>query len=128
MRLTHIRLLTPDVPRLSAFYKEALGLEPTLEISEGFYCELSAGDVSVGVYRKDLMDSITGSPDEPTGDRALLTFAVEDVDVAFRAAVGAGAVAVSEPHEQEAWFLRVAHIRDPDGNLIELNKSTYTGG
>ncbi|MEA2432732.1 MAG: hypothetical protein QOG54_189 [Actinomycetota bacterium] len=127
MKLTHVRLLTTDVSSLTTFYKKALGLELTLQISEGFYCELSAGEVVVGIYRKDLMDSISGEPREPQGDRAVLCFAVEDVEAAFLAAVEAGAVAVSEPHEQEAWFLRVAHIRDPDGNLIELNRSTYTG-
>lgn len=27
---------------------------------------------------------------------------------------------VTEPHDQDAWYLRVAHLRDPDGNLVEL--------
>jgi predicted enzyme related to lactoylglutathione lyase len=127
VKLTHVRLSTPDVPGLTAFYEEALGLELTLDISEGFYCELSAGDVVVAIYRKDLMDEITGGAAEVSGDRVVLCFTVADVDAAFLAAVSAGAVAVTEPHEQEAWYLRVAHIRDPAGNLIELNRSTYTG-
>jgi predicted enzyme related to lactoylglutathione lyase len=126
MKLTHVRLLTLDVPRLAAFYKRAMGLELTLEISEGFYCELAAGDTVVGIYRKDLMDSVTESTAEPQGDRVVLCFAVVDVDAAFIAAVDGGAEVVTEPHHQEAWFLRVAHLRDPDGNLIELNHSTYS--
>ena len=125
MRLASVRMLTPDVPRLTAFYKEALGLEVKLEISEGFYCELEGGGVVLGIHRKDLMDGISGAPAEISGDRAVLCFSVEDVDEAYEAAVAAGAESVTEPHDQEAWFLRVAHVRDPDGNLIELNKSTY---
>jgi hypothetical protein len=34
---------------------------------------------------------------------------------------GRGVQFVTEPHDQEAWVLRVAHLRDPEGNLIEIN-------
>jgi predicted enzyme related to lactoylglutathione lyase len=127
MKLTHVRLLTSDVPGLVRFYAEALGLEMKIEISEGFYAEMVAGDVLVALYSRERMVAVGAAAEPPSGDRAVLTFDVEDVDGAFARAVGAGATPVTEPHDQEAWFLRVAHVRDPEGNLIELNKSTYEG-
>lgn len=30
-------------------------------------------------------------------------------------------VAQAAPQDQAAWVLRVAHLRDPEGNLIEIN-------
>ena len=38
-----------------------------------------------------------------------------------------GAEFLNEPHDQEAWFIRVVHLKDPDGNLIELNQPIPTG-
>lgn len=35
---------------------------------------------------------------------------------------------VTEPHDRPEWVMRVAHLRDPEGNLIELYESTYPGG
>lgn len=127
MRLTHVRLLAENVGLLTRFYRDLIGLEVTLEISEGFYVELAGGGVVLSIYQRDLMESITGLNDPTAGDRAVLCFEVDDVDAAYRSLVDGGATSVRVPHDQEAWFLRVAHVRDPEGNLLELNKSTYSG-
>ncbi len=125
-KLTHVRLLTSDVHGLVAFYREAFGFEVTLDVSEGFYVEMAAGDVVLGIYQRALMDSITGATPPGGGDRAVLCLAVDDVDGAYRDLAAIGAESVTEPHDREEWFLRVGHVRDPEGNLLELNKSTYT--
>jgi lactoylglutathione lyase len=125
-KLTHVRLLSPNVHRLADFYRERFGFEVTLDISEGFYVELAAGDVVLAIYERNLMDSITGATPPGPGDRAVLCIAVDDVDASYRELAAAGAHSVAEPHDRAEWFLRVAHVRDPEGNLIELNKSTYT--
>jgi uncharacterized glyoxalase superfamily protein PhnB len=53
--------------------------------------------------------------------------AVDDVDESYQRLVAHGAQSVTQPHEREEWFLQVAHVRDPEGNLLEVNKSTYAG-
>ncbi|HEX2294150.1 MAG TPA: VOC family protein [Actinomycetota bacterium] len=123
MKLTHVRLLTDDVARLVAFYRDLLGLEVTLDAGDGVYCELRAGNAILGVFRRDLMDQMIGSGLAPAGrsDAVALTFQVDDVDEAARAVRERGAELVSEPADYEVAFLRVAHLRDPDGNLVELN-------
>lgn len=120
MKLTHVRLLTDDLDRLLSFYRDVLGLEVTLDA--GVYFELRAGDAIVGLFRRELMGQMIGAEVSSGGsDAAVLTFAVEDVDAAARSVRERGADLVSEPRDYEAAFLRVAHLRDPDGNLIELN-------
>lgn len=124
MKLTHVRLLTDDVEGLARFYREVLGLELTLDAGDGVYKELRGpGDVILGVFRRDLMGQMIGAelPVAGSSDAVALTFAVDDVDEAARAVRERGAELVSEPRDYEVAFLRVAHLRDPDGNLIELN-------
>jgi predicted enzyme related to lactoylglutathione lyase len=87
------------------------------------YYELRAGEVVLGLFQRDLMGQMIGAElPTPTGsDAAVMTFAVDDVDEAARALRERGAQLVSGPKDYEVAFLRVAHLRDPDGNLIEIN-------
>jgi lactoylglutathione lyase len=121
MRLTHVRLLTDDVEPMLRFYRDVLGLEVTLDAS--VYFELRAGDAIVGLFRRDLMGQMIGAelPAPARSDACVLTFEVADVDEAARTLRERGAELVSEPRDYEAAFLRVAHLRDPEGNLVELN-------
>lgn len=123
MKLTHVRLLVDDVPRALSFYRDVLGLEVTLETEGGFYYELQAGDVILALFRRDLMRQMLGMglPEASQSDPAALTFAVEDVDATARTLEERGAELVAQPKDYEVAFLRVAHLRDPDGNLIEIN-------
>jgi lactoylglutathione lyase len=123
MKLTHVRLLVEDVERSLAFYRDALGLEVTLEAGEGIYYELAAGDVILALFRRDLMGEMMGTelPAPGRADAVAFTFQVHDVDQAAEELRGRGAELVTEPMDYEVAFLRVAHLRDPDGNLIEIN-------
>lgn len=123
MKLTHVRLLVEDVERALAFYRDALGLEVTLEAGDGVYCELAGGDVILALYRRDLMAQMMGTelPPPAQSDAVALTFAVHDVDQAVERLRARGVEPVTEPMDYDVAFLRLAHLRDPDGNLIEVN-------
>ena len=125
MKLTHVRLLTEDMEAMVRFYRDVLGLELTLDAGDGVYCELGsrgAGAI-LALYRRDLMGGMIGSELPPPGrcDAVALTFEVDDVDATAEALRDRGAELVAEPRDYEVAFLRVAHLRDPDGNLIEIN-------
>jgi catechol 2,3-dioxygenase-like lactoylglutathione lyase family enzyme len=131
VKLTHIRLLVADVAISTAYYRDVLGLDVALEAGD-VYAELKAGDAILGLYRKDLMAQRLGASygDDPSvgpNDAFCLTFDVRDVDTSFRGFLDRGAIVAKEPHDHAEAFLRVAHLRDPDGNLIEINHSTYQG-
>ena len=123
MKLTHVRLLVDDVDRAMRFYRDVLGLEVTLDAGDGVYFELDAGHVILALYRRDLMDGMIGGGLGRRGrsDAVALTFAVDDVDATARLLEERGAKLVAEPRDYEVAFLRVAHLRDPDGNLLEIN-------
>lgn len=53
---------------------------------------------------------------------ALLCVRVDDVDARFAQLIDAGAFVVREPTDEDAWGLRVAHVADPDGHVIELDQ------
>ena len=123
MKLTHVRLLVEDVGRAVAFYRDVLGLEVTLDAGGDVYAELRAGDAIVGVFRRDLMAQMIGRdlPAPAPSDAVALTFSVDDVDATAAELRARGAELVAEPKDYEVAFLRVAHLRDPDGNLVEIN-------
>ncbi len=123
MKLTHVRLLVEDVERCLAFYRDALGLDVTLGAGDGVYYELAAGDVILALYRRDLMGQMMGTelPPPGHGDAVALTFGVHDVDRTADALRERGVELVTEPMDYDVAFLRLAHLRDPEGNLIEIN-------
>ena len=123
MKLTHIRLLVNDIEACRSFYKDKLGFKEQLAVVEGIYYEFVAGDCMLALYKRDLMESVAGVAmvGEKVADKVALTFEVPDVDAAYKALRAKGIEFVTEPHDQETWVLRVAHLRDPEGNLIEIN-------
>ncbi|MFD9591929.1 VOC family protein [Kitasatospora sp. NPDC059973] len=66
----------------------------------------------------------TGSP-PAAQDSAMLAVRVTDVDEALALCLRHGARVAAEATDRPAWgpTLRTAHLRDPDGHLIELQSS-----
>lgn len=127
-RLTHVRMLVENYAECHRFYREVFGLTPRFGQAEGVYDEFAAGGVGgvvLALYRRGMMASVVGAGDLPTRaaqqDPVALTFAVEDVDAAFDALTQMGVSFLGPPSDRPEWLLRVAHLRDPAGNLIELN-------
>jgi catechol 2,3-dioxygenase-like lactoylglutathione lyase family enzyme len=131
MKLNSVRLLVDNLPACLAFYRDVMGLELMLEAESGVYAQLIGEGVSLGLYQRELMADVVGTKGEgnerAVKDTALLVFEVENVDASMVALQGKGAQFLNEALDQEAWFMRVAHLRDPDGNLIELFHSIYEG-
>lgn len=123
MRLTHIRLLVNDIEACRDFYKDKLGFAEQLAVVEGIYYEFVAGECVLALYKRDLMESVAGivMAGDKLVDKVALTFEVADVDKTYKDLKAKGVEFIDEPHDQETWVLRVAHLRDPAGNLIEIN-------
>ncbi len=128
MELTDVRLLVDRFDECVRFYSEVIGLQLKLRVPGDVYAELEAGQqdqrrLVLGLYQRRLMSEVIGAdyaPAAPRTDRVVIGFAVDDVDAAHAELRERGAETATNPHDQEAWGLRVAHVRDPDGNLIEL--------
>jgi catechol 2,3-dioxygenase-like lactoylglutathione lyase family enzyme len=120
LRLADVRLLVEDIERSLAFYRDVVGLPVQLTIPSGVYVEFDTGEATLALYRRDLMEGIAGGGGARGRDQVAVILRAADVDAEVARLRAAGASFETEPHDQEAWGLRVAHLRDPDGNLLEL--------
>ncbi len=118
MRLTHVRLLVSDMGASYHFYKDTLRLPTTWDENPG-YAEFEVGPESaVAIFpRSEMAQAVELEPGR--GDGAVLVLSVDDVDATV-AGLREEGIDVGEPFDRPDWGIRVAHLRDPDGNLIEL--------
>jgi predicted enzyme related to lactoylglutathione lyase len=110
-------IVTPDLERLRTFYLSLLGAEEIVRLpDEGppFYVGLRFGDSELGVTADSAVTA--GEP-----GRLLLSIEVPDVDAALATVEQLGGSAPGPSHDMP-WGQRVAHIRDPDGNIVNLTQ------
>lgn len=118
--LTHVRWLTDDLAAMVAFYRDALGFRIVVDVP-GTYVELDTGAARIGLYLAQLMTAVVGERlATQAGNDVVLGLQVDDVDAAARRLTQIGVMLTKPPHDQPAWRLRVAHLRDPAGHLLEL--------
>ncbi len=126
MQGVHVRLLVSDFPGCFRFYSEILGLMVTWGNPEDGYASFMAADgAEFSIFMKDLMAEAVGREEYPSHARCqdshALIFKVEDLDGLAGKLKNSGVTVVNMPIDRPDWGIRVAHFRDPDGNLIELN-------
>lgn len=118
IRFGDIRLLVTRYAETFRFYRDALGLTVDWGDETTGYAQFKADTGVLALLERADMGPIAASGDG--GDRVVLSFLADDVDLAYRTLVARGAPSASEPHDRTDWGYRVAHVRDPEGNLIEL--------
>ncbi|GHF69660.1 VOC family protein [Streptomyces griseosporeus] len=124
MELAQVRLLVTDFAACYRFYGEVLGLKPQSGASEGPYEKFSPAVGSAGIALQDraMMASVLGELGAAaTGYRSLVVLRVDDLDAYCEEIVGRGAVLVHGPAAMTD-RMRVAHLKDPEGNLVELQE------
>jgi predicted enzyme related to lactoylglutathione lyase len=110
---------TPDLPRLRAFYEAVLGATQTLRVPEDgpeFYVEMRIGASTLGLVQE--AGTQIGAP-----VRIILSADVADVDALLPVVVSAGGTVPGQANDMP-WGQRVAHVHDPDGNMLNLTAPT----
>jgi uncharacterized protein len=124
-RITLITLGVADLARARAFY-EALGWRPT-QVQEGVVFYQMHGAV-LGLFGKADLAADQGRPDAALGTGAMTlaqNFATEaEVNIAFEAALAAGAVKLKAP-EKVFWGGYSGYYADPDGHVWELAMNPF---
>ncbi|MET8856682.1 VOC family protein [Streptomyces sp. NPDC004579] len=124
MELAQVRLLVSDFATCYRFYSEVLGLKPQSGAAEGPYEKFSPVTGSAGIALQDraVMTEILGElGDAVTGHRSLVVLRVDDLDTYCEQVVSRGADLLHGPAPMTD-RMRVAHLKDPEGNLVELQE------
>jgi predicted enzyme related to lactoylglutathione lyase len=111
-------IITPDLARLQTFYERLLGAVEVRRFPEDgptFFVGLKLGDSELGLVNE-------AETDLSTPPRILLSVDVDDVDGLLDRVEPAGGRVLSPPNDMP-WGQRVAHVHDPDGNMVNLTQS-----
>ncbi|WP_324784315.1 VOC family protein [Streptomyces sp. H51] len=124
MELAQVRLLVSDFPACYRFYADVLGLKPQSGASRGPYEKFSPAAGSAGIALQDravmaeILDELGGPAD---GHRSLVVLRVDDLNAYCEQITARGATLLHGPAAMTD-RLRVAHLKDPEGNLVELQE------
>ena len=124
MELAQVRLLVTDFATCYRFYAEVLGLKPQSGATGGPYEKFSPATGSAGIALQDrsMMAEVLGElGDSATGHRSLVVLRVDDLDTYCEQVVARGATLVHGPAAMTD-RMRVAHLKDPEGNVVELQE------
>lgn len=122
------RLLVTRFADCLRFYRDQLGFQPTKVVGDHYANFDVAGEAAFVLMDRGFMARTIGTealPAQATAqDRTMLVLRVDDVDATL-ARLRAGdpeLTVLVEPTDRPEWgpTLRSAHLRDPDGNLVEL--------
>ncbi|MFI5414125.1 MAG: VOC family protein [Candidatus Lutacidiplasmatales archaeon] len=120
--LNNPRLLVRDYARSWKFYTKTLGLAPVSGDGTPPYGEVGSSQRFVGLFLRGAMDDLIGPAgalsDAP--DRFSLVFEVPDVDRTLARLERADVSIEIGATDRPLWGLRTIHLRDPDGNLVEI--------
>jgi len=123
VELTHTRLLVNNYQECYKFYSEVLQFPCTWGDESSNYAQFTVGTTQLAIFEKQQMLEDMGeslpSLEENTF-QSMLIFRVADVDRTYeklQSKVGF----INEPHDRKDWGIRVAHFKDPEGNVIEIN-------
>ncbi|MFI5688525.1 VOC family protein [Streptomyces sp. NPDC051636] len=124
MELAQVRLLVTDFAACYRFYAEVLGLKPQSGATEGPYEKFSPATGSAGIALQDrsMMAAVLDElGDSATGHRSLVVLRVDDLDAYCAEITDRGATLLHGPAAMTE-RMRVAHLKDPEGNLVELQE------
>ena len=129
--MNNVRLLVSDFDKTFLFYKDILGFKVTWGGVGEHYAQFQTGDAGeLGIFSKTLMADAIGTSHlqskAVSQDSIALIFSVNDVDELYKHLSSKGVNFITQPTDQPDWGIRVAHIRDPEGNLLELSSNLFT--
>lgn len=124
MEFAQVRLLVSDFAACYRFYADVLGLKPQSGAEQGPYEKFSPATGSAGIAIQDraMMAEVLGELGATAnGHRSLVALRVDDLDTMCARITAHGVALVNGPAPM-ADRMRVAHLKDPEGNLVELQE------
>jgi lactoylglutathione lyase len=125
MQLSYVRVLVDRFTECLRFYREIMGFEVLWGEDSNVYAEFKVGPATrLALCARQVIAEVPGvsAQPAPASDRCMLVFEVDDVDRKAAEFARLGVHLIAEPVDRPAWNVRTAHLRDPEGNLIEINR------
>jgi|SRR5581483_2890765 catechol 2,3-dioxygenase-like lactoylglutathione lyase family enzyme len=119
MKLASFRIVTTDLPALTAFYEHLTGVRAVAPFGEDYAEVRTPGCVLAFVTERGVNQYNAGAASAATNRSAILEFEVDDVDTERSRLAATVTDWVQEPTTQP-WGNRSMLFRDPDGNLINV--------
>jgi predicted enzyme related to lactoylglutathione lyase len=111
--LCAVRIFVGDLDRARGFYRDVLELREKSAAPDWAVFDIDGQDIILETVVED-------DPERGLVGRLLaVSFAVEDIDGAYRNLLARG-VAFPEPPETQSWGGTLAFASDPDGNILTL--------
>lgn len=129
MKFNGVRLLVNDFDKAFKFYSETLELKVTWGELGGAYAsfDIGIGPDGLSIFPSDYMAPVVGNAElvlpENSREKVMLILTVENVDKSYEELSSRGVTFVNKPVDMPGWGIRVVHLRDTEGNLIELNSA-----
>jgi len=131
LSLSHCFITVSDPEASLVFYRDALGLELKMDVSNGGYRWITLTPPSQPEVQVVLVQAGGGRPADEDTMLALVTkgsldaafFRTSDLEGVFARVKASGAEILSEPTDQP-WGVRDCAFRDPSGNMIRVNAAT----
>lgn len=125
---TGLRFLVKDFGAMYDFYTGVMGLAPVWGGREGPYASFAAPGAEAptfALFQAENMTRYEGYtlPAGGHADTLQLVVPSKDVDADYERLKALGASFLGPPQSIEDWGMRCAVLRDPEGNLIEINDS-----
>ena len=131
MDVLYPRLLVRDFSTAVEFYRAVLqelyDVQPVKVIAEAQYANWDLdGQTGLVLFGRSMIAVTIGTEslpaDSPAQDASMLVLKVDSVDAAVDVAVNFGASVLTPAQDRPHWGpnLRTAHLRAPDGTLLEL--------
>jgi len=130
--MTHTRLLVSNYHDCFIFYREIMGFTVMWGEEHGIYADFDVNGHTLALFGKAPMAQAIGAevlkPNSQKQDDVCLVFSGEDVDGTYDSLKQKGVIPINMPHDRKEWGIRCFHLRDPAGNLIEINNETGMSG
>jgi lactoylglutathione lyase len=121
VHLTQIRLIVSDFPAVAAYYRDVIGLKPQFEhVLEPPYTAFKP-ELGSALCLHERADLVRMLGEEVGADTALVSLRVDDLDAYLAEVTARGAKLIAGP-TTFGDRTRNAYLRDPEGNLIELQQ------
>lgn len=129
MKLSQIRLITDHFLESIVFYRDVLEFPLAYYHEEMQFASFDIGETKLELFARAQIATVIkqdhllpdgGASVVPFPANFLLSFAVDQVDEFCNKLKGKQVIFLNEPHDRTEWNARIAHLHDPDNNVIEL--------